>query len=347
MSAFISSDVYGVGARFTLLTTSGTIEIEFIAGGAGGGIPAPDGTFALPEGFNFTNELGLGFYRLAAGTIGATGNVATRATDATSGGTLHQSPTFSLFATAWDGAASQLVEWGLESEPVTDTEGRLNFFLRTTLGTFVSMRLSNDTATPGSDLDLFDGRVRCAELFSTFHLDTVINGGNLAQRLDVPAAANNTAIQQLLLKDSTGAFASKDVNQGAADSAGVGFRALVVPNDATQTTAVVAGDWALDGNWGAGASITVAAGSTCRRGACTITAAGAPSPAAGATLTFPTAFAATPFAGAWRTDGNNPPEITSMSVKALASTTTLVLTTTGASSPTAGTAYDFTWMVME
>ena len=36
-----------------------------------------------------------------------------------------------------------------------------------------------------------------------------------------------------------------------------------------------------------------------------------------------------------------------MSVKALASTTQLVLTLTGSSAPIAGTAYSFTWMVME
>ncbi len=348
MSAFLATDVYGVGGRFTVLTTSGTVDIDLSAGGGGGGgVPAPDGTLALPQGFNFTNELGLGFYRLAAGMIGVTGNLATRAIDATGGGTLHQSPTLSMFATAWDGAASQLVEWGFESEPLSDTEGSLNIFLRTTLGTFVSARLTNDSATPGVDFDLFDGRVRCAELFSTFHLDSVINGGNLAQRLDVPAAANDTAIQQLLMKDGAGAFTSKDVEQAPADSAGTGFAALRVPNDAADDTSVATGDFALTG-WGTGATFTVRANSTCRHGQLTVTAGTGSSAAWTITLTFPVAFAVQPDAVIQQAEfvpgvghnGISDPRITTIS------TTTLVATGTGDDGGLATNTYTFTWMVL-
>jgi hypothetical protein len=170
-------------------------------------------------------------------------------------------------------------------------------------------------------------------------------GGTLCMQLDNNALADNeTAIRLLLLREGAG-FPSKQVSQGHSDSGDVGVRALTVPNTGT-STAVVAGDFALDANWGAGASIAIATGSTCRRGACTITAAGAPAPGAVATLTFPVVFPATPFALAQRTDANNPPEITSMGVKALATTTTLTLTLTGTSAPVAGTAYDFTWIVM-
>jgi len=381
----------------------GTRTNVTIPGGAAASIPMPDGTVALPQGANFTNELTLGWFRSASGFMGLAvanflaaefgqdpacslfrldtsnpaqeqlqlleesdrvrfavftdgaamlqGEVATGA----DGGVDHASPEFRLYGSVWDSvaASAKINGFVLKSIPNGgDDLSTLAFYNVTPLGTRLIAYIENDNSGDNNAHWFVgttgQGQVRARVFQSSDLADIIINGGNLALRFATPSGANDTCLDELLLKDAANNFTSKAVAQGAADSAGVGFRALVVPNDAGDDTSVEAGDFALDAGWGVGASVSaVAAGSTCRRGACTITAAGTPAPGAVATLTFDTAFAATPFAIAVRTDGNNPPEVTSMSVKALASTTQLVLTLTGSSAPIAGTAYSFTWMVME
>ena len=272
----------------------------------------------------------------------------------TVGTPLQNSPELRLFGSAFSGGVAHDTEWLLQLVPTGLDNSELRFYHISNAGTEQSMWLESDGVgdDPILHIGVADrGSVRCAGVQSPISLSLLTGGGQLAVRLDDPPGGpghdNETSIQTLRLLDGAGAFAAKLVLQGAPDSAGVGFRALVVANDGTDDTSVEAADFSLDANWGAGASVSVAAGSTCRRGACTITAAGAPSPGAVATLTFDTAFAATPFAIAARTDANNPPVVTSMGVKALASTTQLLLTLTGSCAPTAGTSYDFTWIVME
>jgi len=56
-----------------------------------------------------------------------------------------------------------------------------------------------------------------------------IGGGTLAAELVVPAVADDTAIGTLTIHQG-GVLVTKKVTQGALNSGGAGFRALVVPN---------------------------------------------------------------------------------------------------------------------
>ncbi|HEX7273130.1 MAG TPA: hypothetical protein VF420_13365 [Casimicrobiaceae bacterium] len=271
--------------------------------------------------------------------------------DAATGGGDVASPEERVFASSWDGVAAQPNGFVRKSIPNGNPNRAIwAYYARTPLGTKLVCQLANDNAVVDGTIWIVgengEGAVHCADVQSAIRMNLIVNAGNLAAQLDDDPNVNDSYWNWTI--NTAAGEAVKHVVQGQADSAGVGFRAIAVPNDAADVTAVITTDFALDANWGAGATVTsVAAGSTCRRGSVTITAAGVPAPGAVATLTFPTAFAATPFAVAQRTDANNPPEITSMSVKALSTTTTLALTLTGTSAPLAGTAYDFTWMVME
>jgi hypothetical protein len=293
--------------------------------------------------------------RFATYVDGATmlqGEVATSA----DGGTDHASPELRLYGSIWDSTgtpAAKINGFALKSTPDGDNKGVLGFYLTTPLGTSTVALLSRTNLTGDVELDLMganSARVKVNEVKSTYHVDVVINDGSLALRVDTPGGANATALQQLSLKTAANNFTAKDVTQGASDSAGVGFTALVVPNDSDVDTSVDAGDFGTFVNLGTAPGVSVAAGSTCRRGRVTITpdaAGGGPAPGWSFILTFPVAFAATPFAICARNDTNNPPVVTSMQVSGLATTTTLTFSELGSSAPTAGVAYQFTWMVME
>lgn len=157
------------------------------------------------------------------------GSIALQGLPATAGTPLVASSELRFIGAAWDGAASQINGITLKSLPGSTTSTVLGIYQTTFAGTGLIAQISNDAGAPQTRLDLFDGQVRAAEVFSTFHIDSIVNGGNLGQRLDVPANNDETVMQLLLIKQG-GVLVTKLVTQGAVDTGGVGFRALVVPN---------------------------------------------------------------------------------------------------------------------
>lgn len=275
---------------------------------------------------------------------------------ATALGPVQASPELELIGAAWDGAASQPTSYIVKVVPSALDDSILEIVHVSPGGTEVDLQLSSDGVGGDPILVLGPtgaGQYRGADLQSPIRLNLLSGGGNLDATLDTPTAANDTCLTNFRLKDSAGTDTSKNVAQGAADSAGVGFRALVVPNDGTEVTAVVAGDFAAT-NWGTAApTIAVTTGSTCRRGEVSVTCNDVDATNGwDLTLTFPTAFAAQPFAIAVRNDDVlAPPEVTSMSARVKpgdVSTTTLKITPyPGGGSPVNGNTYVFVWMVME
>lgn len=276
------------------------------------------------------------------------GAVALEALPATVGSPNHESPEFRLFSESWDGAASSSNEWLAKVIPTSPTASTLRLYQITSSGTVLVAQFSNDGATPGSNfLDLQGGTLANATNVQSAGNLGLYTAGNLGLQIDVPPGANDTAMGVLLVRDHAATPVNKAVTQGQADSGGVGFRSLVVPNDVGDDTAVDADDFVLNG-WAGGSTVTVAAGSTCRRGSVTVNNAVGAAPGWTIDLTFPEAFAATPFAIAQRNDANNPPNTTSMSVRVSSCTTThLIMAEDGTSAPIDNTSYIFTWIVME
>lgn len=281
--------------------------------------------------------------------------------DVATGGSPNQpSPELRLFGSVWDGAAPHDSAWLVKNitggAPGTLSTSILAFYQVTAAGTELSMQLASDGIGDDPLLILGStglGGLHAAAVQSPVSLGLLTGGGQLAIRLDDPPGGpghnNETSVQVLRLLDHTGAFTAKVVSQGAPDSAGIGFRSLVVPNDASDDTAIEDTDIALT-NWGAAASVNVTPGSTCRRGNLRIIAG------AGATnvftwvLTFPTPFDQVPFAIVMHNDFNTLSDGSQVRVTAVATVNDLTVVgfgDPGAPTPVPASDYHFTWMVME
>jgi hypothetical protein len=164
------------------------------------------------------------------------GSVAMSPLAATAGVPLQASPELRLFSTAWDGAVSRDNEWIIKGNPSSTTVGTLAFYQTTTSGTVLAMQLDNNGAVANSNvLTLTNGRIVATradvlDVQSSIRLHLLFNGGTLGMTIDDVLLDDDTAIRELLVRSAGPVYTNKKVTQGAVDTGGVGFRALVVPN---------------------------------------------------------------------------------------------------------------------
>jgi len=162
------------------------------------------------------------------------GSVKLQGDVATGGGGDQASPEMRLFGSIWDGAAAQVNGFIAKMIPAGgDNNGIYGLYHQSPLGTALILQVVNDNAVANSQIMVLGpnalGQYRGASLWSPATLQLLVGGGTLAAELVVPAVADDTAIGTLTIHQG-GVLVTKKVTQGALNSGGAGFRALVVPN---------------------------------------------------------------------------------------------------------------------
>jgi len=161
------------------------------------------------------------------GSVKLQGDIATNVSD-------QASAELRLFGSIWDGAAAQVNGFISKMVPAGgDNNGIYGLYHQTPAGTLLILQVSNDNAIANSQIMVLGpnalGQYRGGEVWSPSTLTFTVGGGQLAMQLVTPANDDDTAIGTLTIKQG-GIMVSKKVTQGVADSGGIGYRMLVVPN---------------------------------------------------------------------------------------------------------------------
>jgi hypothetical protein len=158
------------------------------------------------------------------------GSVALASLTATAGVPNQASPEARLFSSSWDGAAAQNNEWIIKVIPSSPTTSIFALYQITTAGTQLVAQIQNNGSAPEAIMTLLNGQVRARNFQSDTRLQLLFNAGTLGVEINDVTVDDDTAITSLLVRSAGPVFTNKKVTQGAVDTGGVGFRALVVPN---------------------------------------------------------------------------------------------------------------------